>query len=323
MLYRDNLVFLHKPKFMVFTSPFTAESLAARFHAKLLGDPATLATGLNVIHRVEPGDITFVDLEKYYPKALQSAASVILINKEIEAPPGKALLVLEDPFAVYNILAQEARPFEFLRSTIHPTALIAPGVIIEPGVVIGPQVTIGTGSYIQANTYVGSYTSIGERVTLQPGCLIGSDAFYYKKVNLRYQKWHSAGRVVIENDVEIGAGCTINKGVSSDTVIGSGSKLDCQIHIGHGVRIGKHVLIAAQTGIGGKTRIGDHVVIYGQVGIIQNITIGDHAIILAKSGVSKNLPGGKTYFGAPAEEVYVKNREIIVLRQLAAGSKKL
>lgn len=322
MVYGHIRVFLAKILPMLFATPISAEALSLRFRAQLVGDATIQATGLNVIHRVGPGDITFVDLEKYYPKALQSAASIILINKMTEAPPGKALLVVEDPFAVYNELALEAQPFEFLRSSIHPTAEIAPGVIIEPGVIIGPQVRVSSRVHLQSNVYLGAYTEVGENVTIQPGAIIGTDAFYYKKVAGNYLKWHSVGRVIIEDDVEIGAGCTINKGVSSETIIGKGTKLDCQVHVGHGVRIGKHTLIAAQTGIGGKSIIGDHVVIYGQVGIVQNVTIGDHAIILARSGVSKNLPGGKTYFGAPAEEVFMKNRELAILRQMASKNKK-
>ena len=121
---------------------------------------------------------------------------------------------------------------------------------------------------------------------------------------------------MIQDDVEIGAGCTINKGVSGDTIVGRGTKMDCQVHVGHGVVIGERCLFAAQVGIGGKTKIGNQVVLYGQVGVAQNIEIGDQAVILAKSGVSKSLEGGKTYFGAPAEEVRQKYKELAALRQL-------
>lgn len=310
-------VFLCKRPPMVFNTPLSAAAISSKYSGEVIGDAQMMATGINVIHRVGPGDVTFVDLEKYYPKALKSAATIILINKKVEAPEGKSLIVVDDPFAVYNALALDAKPFEFLRQTIHPTAKIASGVILEPGVIIGPHVIIETGTYVQSNVYLGAFTHVAERVTLQPGCIIGSDAFYYKKVAGNYLKWHSVGRVVIEPDVEIGAGCTINKGVSSETIIGQGTKLDCQVHVGHGVRIGRHVLIAAQTGIGGKSIIGNDVVIYGQVGIAQNVTIGDRAIILAQSGVTKNLPGDKTYFGLPAEEVLLKHRELATLRQLA------
>ncbi|HHS96168.1 MAG TPA: UDP-3-O-(3-hydroxymyristoyl)glucosamine N-acyltransferase, partial [Phaeodactylibacter sp.] len=144
----------------------------------------------------------------------------------------------------------------------------------------------------------------------------GTDAFYFKSNPDGYTKWRSGGRVIIEDRVDIGAGCTINKGVSGDTIIGEGSKLDGQVHIGHGVVVGKNCLFAAQVGIGGKTTIGDGVILYGQVGVIQNIHIGDKAIVLAKAGVSKSLEGGKTYFGAPAEEARKYYRMLAALRML-------
>ena len=146
--------------------------------------------------------------------------------------------------------------------------------------------------------------------------MIGTDAFYFKKINGHYTKWRSGGRVIIENDVEVGAGCTINRGVSGETIIGEGTKMDCQVHIGHGVVIGKHCLIVAQTGIAGKSSIGDYSTIYGQVGIAQNVHIGAKSVILGKSGVSKDLEGGKTYYGTPAGDAKEKFREIAAVKML-------
>jgi UDP-3-O-[3-hydroxymyristoyl] glucosamine N-acyltransferase len=164
---------------------------------------------------------------------------------------------------------------------------------------------------------IGPHTIIGENVVVGPGALIGPDAFYFKKMpDGEMVKWRSGGRVILEDHVDIGAGCTISKGVSGDTIIGRGSKLDCQVHIGHGVVVGKNCLFAAQVGIGGKTVIGDQVVLYGQVGVAQAIEIGSGAVVLAKSGVSKSLEGGKTYFGIPADEVREKYRELASLRLL-------
>jgi UDP-3-O-[3-hydroxymyristoyl] glucosamine N-acyltransferase len=157
---------------------------------------------------------------------------------------------------------------------------------------------------------------IGDNVTIQAGSVIGTDAFYYKKTEKGYDKWRSCGRVVIENDVEIGACCTINKGVSGDTIIGEGTKLDCQIHIAHGVVVGKRCLFAAQVGIGGKTIIGDEVVLYGQVGIIHNLRIGNQVVVMAGSGVNKDLESGKVYFGSPAGEAKSKFREVAALKML-------
>ena len=301
---------------MKFDQPVPVTSLANSFHLQLKGNRDLLAQGINVIHRVEPGDITFVDIPKYYQKAIESPATVILINQEIACPDDMALLISDDPFRVYNELVKQHRPFTFARQEIDPTAITGPGTIIEPNVTIGAHVTIGEKCYIQSNAYIGPHTIIGDRVTIQSGALIGTDAFYFKRENGRYLKWHTGGRVIIGDEVEIGAGTTINRGVSADTTIGEGTKIDCQVHIAHGVIIGKNCLIAAQSGISGKTIVGDEVVIYGQVGIAQTLRIGDQAVILAKSGVSKDLAPKGIYFGYPAAEARQKNRELAVLRQL-------
>ena len=302
---------------MKFPHPISVSELAARFQAQVIGDASLSATGINEIHKVEPGDIAFSDVKKYFEKTLASAATVILLNEAAECPPGKVILVVPQPFEAYDALIREYRPFEAITEAICPEAYIHPTALIEPGVVIANHVRIGAYCHIQANTYIGEYTEIGDYVSIGPNCTIGSDAFYYKKqADGSFQKWRSGGRVILHDRVDIGAGCTINKGVSGDTIIGEGSKLDCQIHIGHGVVVGKNCLFAAQVGIGGKTIIEDNVVLYGQVGIAQAIQIGKGAIVLATSGVSKSLEGGKTYFGAPAEEVRDKYKELAALRQL-------
>jgi UDP-3-O-[3-hydroxymyristoyl] glucosamine N-acyltransferase len=292
---------------MKFATPIPIKDLAEQIGAEIIGDDTLIATGLNEVHKVEPGDVMFVDVKRYFDKALNSAASIIILNERVDCPKGKALLLVDDPFKAYNGLAKEHRPFEPISHTISDSAVIHPSAILEPNVVVGPHVRIGKNCYIQANVVIAEHTVIGDHVTIQAGAIIGTDAFYYKRhKDGRYEKWRSAGRVVIEDHVEIGAGCTINKGVSGDTVIGEGSKLDCQIHIGHGVVVGKNCLFAGQVGIGGKTIIGDNVVLYGQVGVVQRVRIGDNAVVLAGAGVSKSLEGGKTYFGAPAAEARAK-----------------
>lgn len=302
---------------MKFPQPIPVREIARRFNAQILGDDTLSATGINEIHKVEPGDVAFSDAPKYFQKTLDSAATVILLNAAAECPAGKAILVVSNPFEVYDTLIREYRPFEPLTVPVSPRAVIHPTAILEPGVVVAANVAIGARTYIQANTYIGEYTHIGDDVIIGPNSIIGSDAFYYKKhPDGSFQKWRSGGRVIIEDRVDIGAGCTINKGVSGDTVIGAGSKLDCQIHIGHGTVIGKNCLFAAQVGIGGKTVIEDNVVLYGQVGVIQAVRIGKGAVVLAGAGVSKSLEGGKTYFGSPAEDVREKYKELAALRML-------
>lgn len=303
---------------MKFPQPIAVKQLAERFNAQILGDENLMATGINEIHKVEAGDIAFSDLKKYFATALGSAATIIFLNEVPEKiPVGKAVLVMAEPFEAYDLLVREHRPFEAIDELISFRSHIHPSAIIEPNVVIAPNVRIGAYSYIQSNCYIAEFTTIGDHCQIGAGSIIGGDAFYFKKMSDgRRKKWRSGGRVIIENHVDIGAGCTINKGVSGDTIIGEGSKLDCQIHIGHGAVIGKNCLFAAQVGIGGKTIVEDEVILYGQVGIAQNLVIGRGAVVLAKSGVSKSLEGGKTYFGIPAEEARGKLRELAALRGL-------
>jgi UDP-3-O-[3-hydroxymyristoyl] glucosamine N-acyltransferase len=308
---------------MKFPQPISVRSLALEFDAQIIGDDTLEATGINEIHKVQPGDIAFSDVKKYFDKTLQSEATIILLNEPTTCPPGKAILVVAQPFEVYDTLVRRFRPEVPIREAIHQASTIHPTVTLEPGVIIANNVSIGANSHIGANAFIGEYSIIGENVIIGPGAIIGPDAFYFKKLpDGSFQKWRSGGRVVIENQVDIGAGCTIAKGVSGDTVIGEGSKLDCQIHIGHGAVIGKNCLFAAQVGIGGKTIVEDNVVLYGQVGIAQALHIGKGAVVLAKSGVSKSLEGGKTYFGIPADEVRDKYKELAALRQLPDLIKK-
>lgn len=309
---------------MKFLHPISARTLAERFKIRqIIGDDTLMATGINEIHKVENGDIAFSDLKKYFSATLESAATVILLNEPAECPPGKVILVTERPFEVYDTLVREHRPFEPLAAPVHHRAVIHPTAVIEPGAIISNHVQIGAHCYIQGHAYIGEYTVIGDYVQIGAGALIGTDAFYFKKQpDGTLQKWRSGGRVILHDHVDIGAGCTINKGVSGDTIIGAGTKIDCQVHIGHGAVIGKNCMLMAQVGIGGKTIVEDQVILYGQVGVAQNLHIGKGAVVLAKSGVSKSLEGGKAYFGIPAEEARGKYRELAAVRQLPELLKK-
>lgn len=301
---------------MRFDKPLSVKLLAEEIGAKIIGDANLWAHGINEIHKVQPGDITFVDIEKYYKKSLKSQATIILINKEVECPENKCLLVVENPFQVYNSLVLKHRPFRPLTQNVSETAEIHPTAIIEPNVIIGDYVKIGANSYIQGNCYIGSHTTIGKNVMIQAGTIIGTDAFYFKQWEDHMEKWHSGGEVIIKDDVFVGAACTINKGVSGATIIGKGCKLDSQVHIGHGVVLGQNCLLAGQVGIGGKTVVGDRVKVYGQAGIGNNLTIGSDAVILAKAGVLRSLDGGKSYFGMPAEDARQKFMQIVAVKNL-------
>ena len=303
---------------MKFPAPIPVKDIAKKIGASdIIGDQNQMATGINEIHKVEPGDIMFCDLKKYFKQSLASPASLIILNKKVDCPKGKTLLIHEAPFKAYDKLVREFRPFRPLSAQIADSAQIHPSAIIEPNLVIGPNVIIGKQSYIQANVVIHEHTRIGSYVKIQSGTIIGTDAFYFKKERDKtYTKWRSGGSVIIHNHVDIGANCTINRGVSGDTIIGEGTKIDCLVHVGHGAEIGKNCLIAGQVGIGGKTIIEDNCVLYGQVGLAQSIRIGKGALIGAKSGVSKDLPGGKIYFGYPADEIRTKQRELAALRHL-------
>ena len=307
---------------MKFSDPISVKTLAEKYNLKIIGDDSMMATGINEIRKVEVGDITFSDVKKYFKKSLESAATIILLNEVTECPPGKVILIAKDPFKVYNSIVTKQRPLRPLSANVAITANVHSSAIIEPGVIIGPNVRIGKYSHIQANTVIMEHTIIGDHVTIQPGTVIGSDAFYYKRGKEGHTKWRSGGRVVIEDHVEIGALNTINKGVSGDTIIGEGTKLDCQVHVGHGVVIGKRCLLAAGVLIAGKATIGNDVVLYGAVGVVQAINIEDNVTVLAKTLVNKNLPANKTYNGLPARESTQRNREIIALKNLPEFMKK-
>lgn len=287
---------------MKFNSPIRLKDLAAHLGCEYDGDPEFEVTGLNEIHVVGPGEVTFVDHPKYYSKALACKASVVIIDRKVERPADKNLLYTKDPFSKFKQLIEENTVFVPAIVPISESAEIGINTVIMPGVFVGEKVKIGNNCIIHPNVSIYHDTVIGDNVIIHSNTTIGSDAFYVKRRPDHYEKFPSCGRAVIEDDVEIGAGCTIDRGVTSDTVIGKGTKIDNQVHVGHDTIIGKHCIVAAQVGISGIVRIEDYALIWGQVGIDRDLTIGEGAVVLAKSGVSKSLEGGKTYFGSPASD---------------------
>lgn len=311
---------------MRFETPIQAAWIAEFIGAKLIGDSTAEATGINEIHKVVAGDISFVDFEKYYNKCLHSAATFIIINKEVAVPEGKVLFVCEQPFDAYIKLVKRFSPFEPATKMISDTAVIGEGTHIQPGTFIGNHVVIGSNCLIHANVSIYDHCSIGDNVIIHAGTVLGSDAFYYKRKKdeaVQYNKMDSCGRVIIHDDVEIGAGCTIDKGVSGDTILGQGTKLDNHVHIGHGVVVGKNCLFAAQVAIAGKTIIEDEVTLWGQVGVNKDLTIGKGAVVYAQSGVGSTIEGGKTYFGSPVEEARTKMRELNWVKRIPEMWEKL
>ncbi len=301
---------------MKFNQSISLGEIGRLLEAEIIGNEALMISGINEIHKVEPGDVSFVDHPKYYKKVLNSAASAVLINsKEVDNPQGKSLIYSEDPFQDYNKLVKIFHPKPD-KEAIQKTGKIHPTAIVYPNCYIGPDVTIGAHSIIYPNVSIYNQVDIGENVIVQSNTTIGSDAFYYQKRAGAYQPLLSCGFVKIEDDVEIGAGCTIDRGVSGITRIGQGTKIDNQVHVGHGVEIGEHCLIAAQTGIAGKTRIGNNVTIWGQVGINKDLDIEDDVVILGQSGVGSKCEKGKRYFGSPAIEAREKAKELVIMKHL-------
>jgi len=303
--------------------PLTLQQVAELTGAVPFGEAGFAITGINEIHMVEAGDLTFVDHPKYYQKALESAATTILINQKVECPPGKALLIHADPFAAYVSLVRRFMPFTPSCGMISPSAEVGVGTHLQPGAFIGNQVKIGKNCIIHANVSIYDHTQIGDDVVIHSGSVIGADAYYFQRKPEGYRKLESCGRVIIGNHVEIGALCSIDRGVSGNTQIGDGTKFDNHVQIGHDTVVGKNCLIGAHTAIAGVTRIEDDVLIWARVLINKDLVIGKGAIILADSGVSKSLEGGKTYYGTPAIEARRKWREVAALRQLPDLLQKL
>lgn len=300
---------------MKFKNPQILGDIALLINAEFIGSKTFEILGINEIHVVEKGDIVFVDHPKYYDKALNSAATTILINKKVACPEGKSLLISDDPFRDFNKITKHFNPFTASRQSISDTALIGQDTIIQPNVFIGNNVTIGSNCIIHPNATIYDKTVIGNNVTIHANTVLGADAFYYKNRITGYDKLISGGRVVIKDNVDLGASCTIDRGVTGDTTIGEGTKIDNQVHVGHDTIIGKKCLIASQTGIAGCVIIEDKVTIWGQVGTNSGITIGKGAIILGQTGVTKSVAGGKSYFGTPVSESREKLKEIAGIKR--------
>ena len=299
---------------MTFNHPQTLKNMSELIGAQMVGDENLHVLGTNEIHRVKAGEIVFVNHPKYYDKALNSAATVILIDKVVDCPEGKALLVSDDPFRDFNKINTHFTRIYNFSEELHDLE-VGEGTRIHPSAVIGNEVKIGKNCIIFPNVVIGDRTIIGDNVIIQSGTVLGGDAFYYRKLNGNFDRLISVGNVIIEDNVEIGNNCTIDRGVTDSTVIGEGSVLDNQIQIGHDTVIGKKCLIASQTGIAGCCVIEDEVTIWGQVGMASGVRVEKGTVLLAKSGVNRDLKKG-TYFGLLGEEFRDYLRKEVKLKNL-------
>ena len=305
---------------MRFPSPVSVEWLADFLSAELRGNKNGQATGINELHKVEKGDLVFVDHPKYYDTCIHSAADYIIINAAVkDIPAAKALLILDQPFEAYLKIVRHFMPFEKAYQAVAPSAQIGEGTYLAPQVFVGNHVSIGRNCIVQPNVTILDHVVIGDNVVIQSGTVIGSDAFYYNGKRTRerwYKRMESCGRVIIKDDVEIGANCAIDRGVTSDTIIGEGTKFDNMIHIGHDTVIGKNCLFAAQVIVGGCVTIEDGVTLWGQVVVNKTLTIGANAVLLGKAGVVGDLKGNSTYWGTPAQEAGLAKRELIWIKRI-------
>jgi len=308
---------------MDFNKLIKLSELATIVGGKVIGNPDAIVIGSNELHIVRKGDITFVDHPKYYKKVLESAASYIIINKDIVPPEGKSLILHDAPMDAFNMLTNHFRPMVAASNMVSASAQIGKETIIQPGAFIGNNVIVGDNCIIHANVSIYDNTVIGDNVIIHSNTVIGGDAYYFQRRESGYVKFLSAGRVIIKNNVEIGASCSIDKGVTGDTIIGEGTKMDNQCQVGHDTVIGKHCLIGAFAAIAGVTVIEDDVIIWARVAINKDIVIGKKAVILATSAVDKTIEGGKVYMGSPVMEVRKYWKQFVALKQVPELLKKM
>ncbi len=308
---------------MKLNRPYTVQEIAQWLGLNYHGDGSTMITSISDVYHANYGDITFADNEKYFTIANNSNASAIIIQHEINESSAKALIISDDAYETYNRLVNLFFPVTVQNQLIHSTATIGQNTTLFPNVFIGANVVIGDSCIIYPNVTILDNSVIGNQVIIQTGSVIGSDAFYYIQKNSKYNKLTSVGFVKIDDDVEIGANVTIEKGLGNVTHIGKGCKIGNAVQIGFDTTIAENCLITSQTGIASNVIIEENVIIWGQVGVQKNVIIGKDAIVLGQSGVTKSLEGGKIYFGLPAIESREKMKELAYIKQIPALIKLL
>lgn len=281
------------------------------------GNPLNQIWGINELHSITEGDLSFVDHPKYFERMLKSKASVIFINKEVDCPEGKTLLITDDPLDAYLKVVAHYTHFSPQKEAIHPTAKIGEGTIIQPCTFVGENVVIGRNCIIHSNVSIYADSVIGDNVIIHSGSVIGADACYFQKRPEGWLKLDSCGRTLIGNNVEIGCNVCIDRGVSGDTFIGDGCKFDNLVQIGHDTYVGKHCLFGAQSAIAGCSHLEDGCVIWSKSVINKDLYIAKNTTLLALSGIDKNVTEeGTTLFGAPATDARKKWREMAYTKML-------
>jgi UDP-3-O-[3-hydroxymyristoyl] glucosamine N-acyltransferase len=343
------------PDFVTPDCELTTGEIAAMTRAKLReGDPVERRIrNIAPLDTAGPSDLSFLDNSKYLADAAATRAGACLVGPRFagSVPAGVAVLEVAHPYPAFVAVTRKLFPDALRPSSlfetqgraasaqVHPTARLEAGVVVDPLAVIGPRAEIGAGTLIGPSAVIGPdvrigrncaiganasvlCSLIGDRVIIHPGARIGQDGFGYLPSPRGHQKIPQTRRVIIQDDVEIGANTTIDRGASRDTVIGEGTKIDNQVQIGHNCSIGRHCLIVSQVGISGSTTVGDFAILGGQVGVADHITIGAGAMLGARAGVMSNVPAGARWAGFPAEPAIEWKRGVASLRRLVRRSRK-
>jgi UDP-3-O-[3-hydroxymyristoyl] glucosamine N-acyltransferase len=332
-------------RFFAVAGPFTVAELARRTGARIAGAGASglVLKDVAPLETAAPDQLTFLDNVKYLDalRTTQAGAAFLHPDRESAAPAGLTLLITPAPYRAYAVAAQAFYPDPPPPPGIAPGAVIAstarlgPGAAVEANAVIGAGVETGRACVIGANAVIGpgcvlgdevrvganasvSHALLGNRVRIYPGARIGQDGFGFAPDAARPIKVPQLGRVIIGDDVEVGANATIDRGAGPDTVIGAGTMIDNLVQIGHNVQIGRGCVLVAQVGISGSTRLGDYVMIGGQGGLTGHLTIGSNARIAAQSGVMRDVAPGETVMGSPAVPIREHHRQVLLVRRLAA-----
>jgi UDP-3-O-[3-hydroxymyristoyl] glucosamine N-acyltransferase len=339
-----------------FFTPSSAPTLAevAEWCDATIGAGADIGRTIRDVAALDeagPGDLTFLDNPRYLDAFRTTGASAAIVARRHagHAPPSCAVLVAREPYRAMAIVMAKLYPTAvrpgpiFIEAGVSPAAFVhhaarlEPGAIVEPGAVVGPGAEIGAGTIvgphavigpgvrIGRNGAIGATTTvaaalIGDRVIIHPGAHIGQDGFGFALGPRGHLKVPQIGRVIIQDDVEIGAGVTIDRGANRDTVIGEGAKIDNLVQIGHNVVIGRHAVLVSQSGVSGSSVIGDFAALGGQAGVAGHLKIGPGAQVAAAAGVMTDIPASERWGGAPAKPIREFFREVAAVTKLGAAS---